>query len=172
MSHHAVITICVSYVHNFTANPSSVFHYGYRAYDELVCFPYCFVQKNQGCALTTLEGELEKSMLPNHSRYPPIEGKEFFAGFLSCCGAEEGGQLLISERLPENCPDNSRRTNEHRALNCCGSVRYWAKAELLLSRFCDWGVDYEPYQLFSQPFDGLMELDWVHDSTVETNKAE
>ena len=114
----------------------------------------------------------KKACFPNIRDTLLLKEKSFFAGFWSCCGAEEGGRLLISERLPDNCPDNSRRTNEHRALNCCGSVRYWAKAELLLSRFCDWGVDYEPYQLFSQPFDGLMELDWVHDSTVETSKAE
>ena len=43
--HHAVLILCVSDAHNFTANPSSVCDHGYRAFGELARSTHCLLRK-------------------------------------------------------------------------------------------------------------------------------
>ena len=42
---HALITLGFSDGHNFTASPSTICYYGYRAYGEIARFTYRWMQK-------------------------------------------------------------------------------------------------------------------------------
>ena len=77
LSHHAVFNFFVPDVHNFTANPSSVYDYGYRAYGEIARFIYCRLQKIKSAQSLPLVEQREEFMLLNHSQFPPLEEKEF-----------------------------------------------------------------------------------------------
>ena len=77
MGHHAVFTFCVSDACNFTANPSSVCDYGYRAFGELAGFACWLLQKIKSAQSLPLVEKCEDLMLPNDSQIPPIEEKEF-----------------------------------------------------------------------------------------------
>ena len=72
VGHHAVFLFCVSDAHNFTANPSSVYDYGYRAFAELARFTFCLLQKIKSAQSLPLVEKWEDFRLPNHSRFPSV----------------------------------------------------------------------------------------------------
>ena len=66
--------------HNFTADPSTVCDYGHWTNGELDCFTYCLLQKIKAAHALPLIEKWEQYMLPNHSRFLPIEEEEFVPG--------------------------------------------------------------------------------------------
>ena len=95
MSPYAVFTFCVSHAHVFTADQSSGCDYGYQAYRELTGFTNCLLQKIKAAQTLPLIVKWENFILPNHSRFPPIEEKQFLAGSQIAVALEEVGNFYL-----------------------------------------------------------------------------
>ena len=81
--------------HKFTADPSTVCDYGYRAYSELARLTYCLLQKIEAPYPLLLIEKWEKYMLPNDLRFPTIEEIEFLTGSLFNVAPDKVGSCYL-----------------------------------------------------------------------------
>ena len=135
VGHHAVLIFCVSHAHNFTDNPSKVCDYGFRAFSELARFTVCLLQKKKSAQSLSLVEKWEDFMLPNHSRFLPIEENEFLAGSRIRSALQKVGSVYFRNEFRKDAL-KFLGADKHRAIHCCSSIRRRTKTELLLSQNC------------------------------------
>ena len=75
----SITHVSVSVANNFIHSPSAA-DQGYHAFGELARFIYCLLQKIKKAATLPLIEQWEDYDVPNHSRFPPIDGRNFLEG--------------------------------------------------------------------------------------------
>ena len=68
----ASVPVANKFVHSSTAADQ-----GYHAFGELARFVYCLLQKIKKASSLPLVEQWEECMVPNHSRFPAIDDKNF-----------------------------------------------------------------------------------------------
>ena len=71
---HVSVSIAKNLVHSSTAADQ-----GYHAFGELARFVYCLLQKIKEASSLPLVEQWEEYVVPNHSRFPAIDDKDFLA---------------------------------------------------------------------------------------------
>ena len=72
---HVSVPVADNFVHS-----SSAADEGYHACAELARFVYCLLQKIKKASSLPLVEQWEVNMVPNHSRFPAIDDKNFLVG--------------------------------------------------------------------------------------------
>ena len=72
---HVFVSVANSFVHSFTAADQ-----GYHAFGEWARFFYCLQQKNRKDSSLHLVEQWEEYVIPNISRLPAIDEKNFLSG--------------------------------------------------------------------------------------------
>ena len=72
---HASVSVANNFVHSSTASDQ-----GYHAFGELTRFIYCLLQKIKKASTLPLVEQWEEYVVANHSRFPPIDDKNFLVG--------------------------------------------------------------------------------------------
>ena len=72
---HVSVSVAKIFVHSSTAADQ-----GYHAFGELARFVYCLLQKIKKESSLPLVEQWEEYVVPNHSRFPAIDDKDFLAG--------------------------------------------------------------------------------------------
>ena len=72
---HASTSVANNFLHSSTAAEK-----GYHAFGELAQFFYCLLQKIKKASSLTPVEQWEDYVVPNHSRFPAIDDKDFLAG--------------------------------------------------------------------------------------------
>ena len=72
---HVYVSVANNFVHSSTAADQ-----GYHAFGELARFVYCLLQKIKKASSLPLIEQWEEYVVPNHSRFPEIDEKDFLAG--------------------------------------------------------------------------------------------
>ena len=72
---HVYVSAANYFVHSSTAADQ-----GYHAFGELARFVYCLLQKIEKASSLPLVEQWEEYVVPNHSRFPAIDEKDFLAG--------------------------------------------------------------------------------------------
>ena len=75
----SITHVCVSVANNFINSPTAA-DQGYHAFGELARFIYCLLQKIEKAATLPLIEQWEDYVVPNHSRFAPIDDKNFLEG--------------------------------------------------------------------------------------------
>ena len=75
----SMIHVYVSVANNFVQS-STAADQGYHAFGELARFAYCLLQKIRKASSLPLVEQLEEYVVPNQSRFPAIDEKDFLAG--------------------------------------------------------------------------------------------
>ena len=122
----------VSHAHNFTADPSTVFEYGYRAYGGLARFTFCLPQEIKGAHSLPVIEMWEKYFPPNHSRYPPIEEKEFLAGSRIAVAPEKVSSFYLRNEFGKD----ARKFLEELTSTVLSTVADWSDVGQELSCLC------------------------------------
>ena len=167
----SITHVFVSVANNFIHSPTAA-DQGYHAFGELARFIYCLLQKIKKAATLPLIEQWEDYVVPNHSRFAPIDGKNFLEGTRVMAALGKVG----SQYLQREFRRDARRFVED-FLNC---VLFTVAARSVigqgLSCFCPaivvGGDDVAPLQLFNKLLDGLLEKGWTRGSEVEACRAE
>ena len=72
---HVSVSVANNFVYSSTAADQ-----GYHAFGELAQFIYCLLQKIKETSALPLVEQWEDYVVPNHSRFPVINDKDFFVG--------------------------------------------------------------------------------------------
>ena len=72
---HVSVSVANNFVHSSTATDQ-----GYHTFGELARFIYCLLQKNKKASSLPLVEQWEEYVVPNHSRFPAIDDKNFLVG--------------------------------------------------------------------------------------------
>ena len=72
---HVSVSVANNFVHSSTAADQ-----GYHAFGELARFIYCLLQKIKKTSALPLVEQWEEYFVPNHSRFPAIDDKDFLVG--------------------------------------------------------------------------------------------
>ena len=81
-----VIGVSLSGIHvsvsvaNTSVHFSTAADHGYHTFGELARFVYCLLQKFKKASSLPLMEQWEEFVVPNHSRFPAIDDKDFLAG--------------------------------------------------------------------------------------------
>ena len=81
-----VISVALSMIHVFVSVTNNSVHSStaadqdYHAFEELARFVYCLLQKIKKASSLPLVEQWEEYVVPNHSRFPAIDEKDFLAG--------------------------------------------------------------------------------------------
>ena len=164
---HVSVSVANNFVHSSTAADQ-----GYHAFGELARFVYCLLQKiNKASSLPHVE-QWEEYVVPNHSRFPAIDDKNFLVGTRVMAALGKVGSHYLQKKFPRD----ARRFPEE-FVNCVLSTL--AARSVIgqgLSCFCPaivvGGDDVAPLQLFNKLLDGLLEKGWTRGSEVEVCRAE
>ena len=148
--------VSVSVVNNFVHSSNSA-DQGYHAFGELARFIYCLLQKIKKTSALPLVEQWEEYVIPNHSRFPAIDDKDFLVGTRVMAALRKVG----SHSLQKEFPRDARRFLED-FLNCVPStVAACSVVGQGLSCFCPeivvGGDDVAPLQFFNKLLDGLLE---------------
>ena len=156
----------------FCVHSSTAADQGYHALGELTRFVYCLLQKIKKASSLPLVEQWEEYVVPNHSRFPAIDDKDFLAGARVMAALDKVGSHCLQTGLRRD----ARRFLEE-FVNCVLSTV--ASRSVLgqgLSCFCPAivvGVDeVAPFQLFNKLRDGLLKKGWTRRSEVEACRAE
>ena len=71
---HVSVSVTNNFVHSSTAADK-----GYHAFGELARFVYCLLQKIKEASSLPLVEHWEDYVVPNHSRFPAVDAKDFLA---------------------------------------------------------------------------------------------
>ena len=167
----SISLVSVSVANNFIHSPTAA-DQGYHAFGELARFIYCLLQKIKKASSLHLVEQWEDYVVPNHSRFPAVDDKNFLVGTHVMAALSKVG----SHYLQKETRRDARRFLED-FVNCILST---VVARFLiaqgLSCFCPaivvGGDDVVPLQLFNKLWDGLMEKGWTKGSEVEACRAE
>ena len=77
--YESMIHVYVSVANNFF-HPSTAADQGYHISGELAQCVYCLLQKIKKASSLPLVEKWEEYVVPNHSRFPAIDEKDFLAG--------------------------------------------------------------------------------------------
>ena len=166
-----MIHACVSVAKNFV-HPSTAADQGYHTFGELAQFVYCLLQKNKKALSLPLVEKWEEYVVPNHSRFPAIDEKDFVAGTRVIVALDKVGSHYLQSEFRRD----ARRFLED-FVNCVLSTV--ASRSIIgqgLSCFCPvivvGGDDVAPFQNFNKLLVGLLEKGWTRGSEVEACGAE
>ena len=167
----SVIHVSVSVANNF-AHSSTAADQGYHAFGELARFVYCLLQKIKKASTLPLLEQWEEYMVPNHSRFPAIDDKNFLVGTRVMAAFGKVGSHYLQKEFHRD----ARRFLED-FVNCVlSSVAALSVIGQGLSCFCPaivvGGDDVAPLQLFNKLLHGLLEKGWTKGSEVEECRAE
>ena len=167
----SITHVFVSVANNFIHSPTAA-DQGYHAFGELARFIYCLLQKIKRASSLPLLEQWEAYVVPNHSRFAPIDDKNFLEGTRVVAALGKVG----SQYLQRVFRRDARRFLED-FLNCVLSpVAARSVIGQGLSCFCHaivvGGDDVAPLQLLNKLLDGLLEKGWTRGSEVEACRAE
>ena len=164
---HVSVSVANNFIHSSTAADQ-----GYHAFGELARFIYCLLQKFEKASALPLVKQWEEHVVANHSRFPPIDDKNFLVGnrVMAALGK------VVSHYLQKEFRREARRFLED-FVNCIlSTVAARSVIEQGLSCFCPaivvGGDDVAPLQLFNKLLDGMLEKVWTRGSEVEACRAE
>ena len=167
----SMIEVSVSVANNFV-HSSAAADQGYHAFGELARFVYCLLQKIKKSSSLPLVEQWVEYIVPNHSRFPAIDDKNFLVGTRVMAALGKVGSHYLQTEFRRN----ARRFLED-FVNCVLSIV--ASGSVIgqgLSCFCPsivvGGDDVAPFQLFNKLLDGLQEKGWTKDNEVEACRAE
>ena len=145
---------------------------GYHAFGELARFVYCLQQKNKKASSLPLVDKWEEYVVPNHSRFPAINEKDFLSGTRVMAELH----IFRSRYLRTEFCRNALRFLE-KFVNCVlSTVASRSVIRHGMSCFCPaiavGGDNVAPFQLFNKLWDGLLEKGWTRGSEVEACRAE
>ena len=163
---HVYVSVANNFVHSSTAAVQ-----GYHAFGELARFVYCLLQKITKASSLPLVEQWEEYMVPNHSRFPAIDEKNFLVGTRVIAALGKVGSHYLQKEIRD-----ARRFLED-FVNCVlSTVAARSVIGQGLSCFCPaivvGGDDVAPLQLFSKLLDGRLEKGWTRGSKVEACPAE
>ena len=133
---------------------------------------YCLLQKIKKASSLPLAEQWEEYVVPNHSRFPAIDDKNFLAGTRV---------MAALGKVRSRCLQTEFRRDARRFLedfvNCVlSTVASRSVIGQGLSCFCPaivvGGDDVAPLQLFNKLLDGLLEKGWTRGSEVEACRAQ
>ena len=164
---HVSVSVENNFVHSSTATDQA-----YHAFGELARFVYCLLQKIKKASFLPLVEQMEAYMVPNHSRFPAIDDKNFLVGTRVMAALGKVGSHYLQKEFPRDA-----RWFLEDFVNCVLST--FAARSVIgqgLSCFCPaivvGGDDVAPLQLFNKLVDGLLEKGWTRGSDVEACRAE
>ena len=164
---HVSVSVANNFVHSSTAADQ-----GYHAFGELARFVYCLLQKIKKASSLPLVEQWEKYMVPNYSRLPAIDEKDFFVGTRVMAALGKVGSHYLQKEFRRD----ARRFLEEFANCVLSTVAARSVIGQGLSCFCPaiavGGDDVAPLQLFNKLLDGLLEKGWTRGSEVEACRAE
>ena len=164
---HVSVSVANNFVHSSTAADQC-----YHAFTELARFIYCLLQKIKKASALPLVEQWVEYVVPNHSRFPAIDDKEFLVGTRVMAALGKVGRHYLQKKFRRN----ARRFLEN-FVNCVlSTVAARSVIGQGLSCFCRaivvGGDDVAPSQLFNKVLDGLLEKGWTKGSEVEACRAE
>ena len=158
---------CQNFVHFSTAADQ-----GYHAFGELARFVYCLLQKIKKASSLPLVKQWEEYMVPNHSRFPTTDDKNFLVGTRVMAALGKVGSYYLQKEF--RC--DARRFLENFVKCVLSSVAARSVIGQGLSCFCPatvvGGDDVAPLQLFNKLLDELLEKGRTKGSEVEACQAE
>ena len=164
---HVSVSVANNFIHSSTAADQ-----GYHAFGELERFKYCLLQKIKKASALPLVEQWEDYVVPNHSRFPAIDDKDFLVGTHVMAALDKVG----SHHWQKEFRRDARRFLED-FVNCVLlSVAARSVIGQSLSCFSPaimvGGDDVALLQLFNKLLDGLLEKGWTKGSEVEACRAE
>ena len=164
---HVSVSVANNFVHSSTAA-----YQGYHAFAELARFIYCLLQKIKKASALPLVEQWEEYVVPNHSRFPAIDDKDFLVGIRVMAALGKVG----SHYLQKEFRHDARRFLED-FVNCVlSTVAARSVIGQGLSCFCPaivvGGDNVAPLKLFNELLDGLLEKGWTRGSEVEACRAQ
>ena len=164
---HVSVSVAKNFIHSPTAADQ-----GYHAFGELARFIYCLLQKIKKASSLPPVEQWEEYVVPNHSRFPAIDDKNFLEGTRVMAALGKDGSHYLQKEFRRN----ARRFLED-FVNCVlSTVAARSVIGQGLSCFCPaivvGGDDIDPLRLFSKLLDGLLEKGWTRGSEVDARRAE
>ena len=164
---HNSVSVANNFVHSSTAADQ-----GYHAFGELPRFIYCLLQKIKKASALPLVEQWEEYVVPNHSRFPAIDDKDFLVCTRVVAALGKVGKHYLQKEL--RC--DARRFLED-FVNCVlSTVAARSVIGQGLSCFCPailvGGDDVAPLQLFNKLLNGLLEKGWTKGSEIQACRAE
>ena len=164
---HVPVSVANNFVHSSTAADQ-----GDHAFGELARSVYCLLQKIKKASALPLVEQWEDYVVANHSRYPPIDDKNFLNGTRVMAALGNVGSHYLQKEFRRD----ARRFLEG-FINCVlSTVAARSVIGQGLSCFCPaivvGGDDVAPLQLFNILLYGLLEKGWTKGSEVEACRAE
>ena len=164
---HVSVSVANNFVHSYTAADQ-----GYHAFGELARFIYCLLQKIKKASSLPLVEQWEENVVPNHSRFPAIDDKNFLEGTRVMAALGKIGSHYLQKEF--RC--DARRFLEDFVKCVLSKVAARSVIGQSLSCFCPaivvGGDDIALLQLFNKLLDGLLEKGWTKGSEVEACRAE
>ena len=135
-------------------------------------FIYCLLQRIKKASTLPLVEQWEEYLVPNHSRFPAIDDKNFLIGTHVITALGKVGSHYLQKEFRRD----ARRFLED-FVNCVlSTVAAGSVIGQGLSCFCPAivvsGDDVAPLQLFNKLLDGLLEKGWTKGSEIEACRAE
>ena len=164
---HVSFSVAKKFVHSSTGADQ-----GYHAFEELARFVYCLLQKSKKASSLPLVEQWEKYMVPNHSRFPAIDDKNFLVGTRVMVELDKVGSHYLQKKFPRD----ARRFVEDFA-NCVLST-VAARSVIGQGLSCFWpaivvsGDDVCPLQRFNKLLNGLLEKGWTRGGEFQACGAE
>ena len=164
---HVFVSVANNFVHSSTAADQ-----GYHAFEELARFIYCLLQKIKKASALPLVEQWEEYVVPNHSRFPASDDKDFLVGTRVMAALGKVGSHYLQKKFRRD----ARRFLED-FVNCVlSTVAARSVIGQGLGCFCPaivvGGDDVAPLQPFNKLLHGLLEKGWAKGSEVETCRAE
>ena len=167
----SMIHVCVSVANNFV-HSSTAADQGYHALGELAQFVYCLLQKTTKASSLPPVEQWEEYVVPNHSRFPAIDEKDFLAGTRVMAALGKVGSHYLQTEFRRDA-----RGFLEIFVNCVFST-VASRSVIGQGLSCFYpaivvgGDDVAPFQLFIKLLDGLLKKGWTKRSEVEACRAE
>ena len=150
---HVSFSVANNFVQSLTAADQ-----GYHSFAELARFAYCLLQKINKTSSLPLVEQWEEYVLPNYSRFPAIDEKDF----LSCTRVMAALHKVGSQYLRTEFCRDARRFLEKFVKCILSTVASRSVIGKGMSCFCPAIVvgsddDVAPFQLLNKLLDGLPE---------------
>ena len=164
---HVSVSVANNFIHSSAAADQ-----GYHAFGELARFIYCLLQKKKKASSLLLVEQWKEYVVPNHSRFPAIDDKNFLEGSRVMAALGKAGSHYLQKEIRRD----ARRFLEDFGNCVLCTVAARSVIGQGLSCFCPailvGGDDVAPLQFFNKLLDGLLEKGWTRGSEVEACRAE
>ena len=159
---HVLVSVDNIFAHSFTAADQ-----GYQSFVKLARFVYCLLQKIKKASSLPLVEQWEEYVVPNPSRFPAIDEKDFLSGTRVMAALNKVGSQYLRRKFNRD----SRGCLEEFVNYVLSTVPSRSVIREGMSCFCQeivvGGVDVAPFQLFNKLLDWLPEKGWTRGSEVE-----